>query len=215
MITHEDLYEVLGVRHNATQAKIKKAHRSLVVIYHPDVKGSGDVERFRRIDVAYKVLRDPKKRALYDETGTYNLASVQTEMQQVVTVMVQLYDKLLASGKAFDKRVSVIDLMRKIVTNTISGLKIDIDKSEDQMGRLIDLRRTISREGDGENLFTQTTDRHLEKISARVTELQAQVHTLSLVQEELGNYSSFARVTRAVQVVWMPTGSSTSTSTGW
>lgn len=208
-----DLYRELGVRRNASLATIKKAHRALVVKCHPDVKGGGDIDRFRRIDVAYKVLRDPEKRALYDETGAYNLDSVQTEMQKVITVMVQLYDKLLESGKAFDKRVSVVALMTKLVAENITKMKGTIGEIEGQIDRLIDLRRTISRDDDGENLFVRTTDSHVERKRAMLEQLRGQVHTLGLVKEELGNYSSFARAAQAVQVVWATTFSSTTSAT--
>ncbi len=209
-----DLYKVLGVQQNASLATIKKAHRKLVKHLHPDVKGGGDIDQFRSVDVAYKVLRDSKKRALYDETGTYNLASVQTEMQQVITAMVELYDNLLASGKAFDKRVSVIDLMCKIVAGTISEMKTNIEKIESQITLLTDLRQTISREDDGENLFTLTTNNHIERKRTGLDQLRGQIHTLGLVQEELSNYSSFSRVARAVQTIWINSGTNTTTSTG-
>ncbi len=207
-----DLYKVLDVQKNASLATIKKAHRKLVKHLHPDVKGGGDVDRFRSVDLAYKVLRDPKKRALYDETGTYNLASVQTEMQQVITAMVELYDNLLASGKAFDKRVSVVDLMQKIVADAISKMKTSIEKIEKQIILLTDLRQTISREDDGENLFTRTTNTHIERKRTDLNQLRGQIHTLGLVQEELSNYSSFSRVARAVQTIWINSGVSTNST---
>ena len=68
----EDLYEVLGVPRDATQADIKKAYRKLVHQYHPDSHpGDKDVEeKFKKINAAYTVLNDPEKRARYDQFGT-------------------------------------------------------------------------------------------------------------------------------------------------
>ncbi len=68
----EDLYEVLGVPRDATQADIKKAYRKLVHQYHPDSHpGDKDVEeKFKKINAAYSVLNDPEKRARYDQFGT-------------------------------------------------------------------------------------------------------------------------------------------------
>ncbi len=207
-----NLYKVLGVCRTASLTAIKLAYHHLVKKLHPDVEGGGDIDRFRSVDVAYKVLRDPEKRALYDETGNYNLASVQTEMQQVITAMVQLYDQLLNSGKAFDKQVSVIGLMRKIVADTISERNTNISDVEGLIFKLINLRDTISREDEGENLFVQTTNNHIRRNREKVEQLRNQTHTLELVQEELSNYSSFARVAKAVQTIWISTPN-TNTST--
>jgi molecular chaperone DnaJ len=67
-----DLYEVLGVTAQATEADLKKAFRSLAMQYHPD-RNPGDKqaeERFREASEAYAVLSDPDKRAHYDRFGT-------------------------------------------------------------------------------------------------------------------------------------------------
>jgi len=68
----EDLYEILGVKRDATQDEIKKAYRSLVKQYHPDAHpGDKDVEeKFKKINAAYSVLSDSEKRARYDQFGT-------------------------------------------------------------------------------------------------------------------------------------------------
>ncbi|MDY6428901.1 MAG: molecular chaperone DnaJ [Synergistales bacterium] len=68
----EDLYEILEVSRDATQADIKKAYRKLVKEYHPDAHpGDKDIEeKFKKINAAYSVLNDPEKRARYDQFGT-------------------------------------------------------------------------------------------------------------------------------------------------
>ncbi len=66
-----DYYEVLGVDRNATEDDIKKAYRKLAIKYHPD-KNPGDKsaeEKFREATEAYEVLKDPQKRAQYDQFG--------------------------------------------------------------------------------------------------------------------------------------------------
>lgn len=64
----KDYYAILGVEPNAGEAEIKNAYRRLARKYHPDVsKEPGAEERFKAINEAYEALRDPKKRAAYDQ----------------------------------------------------------------------------------------------------------------------------------------------------
>jgi molecular chaperone DnaJ len=68
----EDLYQILGVPRDASQADIKKEYRRLVRRYHPDTNknDSEAEEKFKKINAAYSVLSDPEKRARYDQFGT-------------------------------------------------------------------------------------------------------------------------------------------------
>lgn len=66
-----DLYRLLGVARDASEADIKKAYRRLAMQYHPDRNPAADAEaRFKEVTEAYEVLRDPARRAHYDRFGT-------------------------------------------------------------------------------------------------------------------------------------------------
>src|SRR6188474_708913 len=71
MATERDLYAVLGVERNASDAEIKRAFRRLAQQWHPDVnRDSGADLRFKEINQAYQVLSDPQRRQAYDMFGT-------------------------------------------------------------------------------------------------------------------------------------------------
>ncbi|TQM12492.1 curved DNA-binding protein [Pseudoxanthomonas sp. 3HH-4] len=64
----KDYYAVLGVEPTAGDAEIKTAYRRLARKYHPDVsKEPGAEDQFKAVNEAYEALRDPQKRAAYDQ----------------------------------------------------------------------------------------------------------------------------------------------------
>src|SRR3954469_11510900 len=66
-----DYYDILGASRSASADDIRKAHRKLVMKYHPDRnKGNKEAEeRFKEIQEAYDVLSDTQKRQNYDQFG--------------------------------------------------------------------------------------------------------------------------------------------------
>lgn len=69
---YKDYYEVLGVGRDASLDEIKKAYRKLAHQYHPDVsKDPASTDKFKEIAEAYRTLKDPEKRAAYDQLGSY------------------------------------------------------------------------------------------------------------------------------------------------
>lgn len=73
----KDLYEILGLDRNASQADIKAAHRKYSKMYHPDLQGDKSEkekkeseEKFKEVQHAYEVLSDENKRKQYDMFGS-------------------------------------------------------------------------------------------------------------------------------------------------
>src|SRR6266542_1315012 len=69
---YKDYYAILGVDRGANAEDIKKAYRKLARKYHPDVsKEPNAEEKFKEMAEAYETLKDPEKRAAYDQLGRY------------------------------------------------------------------------------------------------------------------------------------------------
>lgn len=75
MSRRRSYYDVLGVSRNATTEQLHRAHRALARRYHPDAApdsaevGSAEAaRRIREVNEAWQELRDPHRRARYDQT---------------------------------------------------------------------------------------------------------------------------------------------------
>jgi curved DNA-binding protein len=66
----KDYYDTLGVTRGASAEEIKRAYRKLARKFHPDVSKEKNAEaKFKNVQEAYEVLKDPSKRATYDQLG--------------------------------------------------------------------------------------------------------------------------------------------------
>jgi curved DNA-binding protein len=69
-VKYNDYYKTMGLERNASQDEIKRVYRKLARKYHPDVSKESNAEvRFKELGEAYEVLKDPEKRAAYDQLG--------------------------------------------------------------------------------------------------------------------------------------------------
>src|SRR5687768_147093 len=61
----------MGVARDVSQDELKRVYRRLARKYHPDVSKEANAEaRFKEVQEAYEVLKDPQKRAAYDQLGS-------------------------------------------------------------------------------------------------------------------------------------------------
>lgn len=69
-ISSRDYYDILGIHRGATSKEMKRAYNKLALKLHPDRNKADDaMEKFQEVNQAYEVLKDDKKRALYDRGG--------------------------------------------------------------------------------------------------------------------------------------------------
>ena len=84
------LYDDLELPKTCTSEEIKQKYRILAQLHHPD-KG-GDVEKFKRMKLAYEVLSDPIKREHYDSTGDqYDDINLDSEVMARLAIMLSQF----------------------------------------------------------------------------------------------------------------------------
>ncbi|UWQ52177.1 DnaJ domain-containing protein (plasmid) [Leisingera caerulea] len=67
---YRDYYKILGVAPDAEPGEVKRAFRKLARKYHPDINEGAEAEaKFKDVNEAYEVLKDPERRAAYDQLG--------------------------------------------------------------------------------------------------------------------------------------------------
>ena len=76
MDSNKDLYEILGLSHDASDNDIKKAYKKLAMKYHPDRQANKSdkekkeaEEKFKEVAWAYDILSTPEKKQRYDQFG--------------------------------------------------------------------------------------------------------------------------------------------------
>ncbi len=71
---NHDYYETLSVGRTASADEIRKAYRKLARKYHPDLNPGDKAaeDRFKKVQEAYDILNDPKKKQMYDQVGFYS-----------------------------------------------------------------------------------------------------------------------------------------------
>src|ERR1700684_1871541 len=69
-----DYYHTLGVAKEADAEEIRKAYRKLARKHHPDLNPGDKTaeDRFKKVQEAYDILSDPKKKQMYDQYGFYS-----------------------------------------------------------------------------------------------------------------------------------------------
>jgi len=70
-VSYKDYYQILGVSREASQEEIGKAFKKLARKYHPDLNPDNKEaeQKFKEVNEAYEVLKDPEKRKRYDQLG--------------------------------------------------------------------------------------------------------------------------------------------------
>ena len=147
------LYDDLELPKTCTSEEIKQKYRILAQLHHPD-KG-GDVEKFKRMKLAYEVLSDPIKREHYDSTGDhYNDINIDSEVMGRLAFMVSQFVQHI--NPEFDDLI----LKMKIEIRSLQQLTTNaIVECNDLIAKFNIISKKIRLKKEGENLLKLVVDK--------------------------------------------------------
>jgi curved DNA-binding protein CbpA len=122
-----DYYELLEISPQATQETIHRVYRYMATRYHPDVVGTGNLEKFTRLTSAYKVLSDPNRRLEYDAQRATRQTTSRPPMSSTIDFMDQVQGDL-------NRRLAVLTILyyrRRLYPNSP---EVSLAEIEERMG---------------------------------------------------------------------------------
>lgn len=170
-----DLYEILGVQHNASYNTIKSAYRELVLEHHPD--RGGKPEFFEIITEAYNTLKNPETRKEYDNMYKTSQEST-TDFKSLKANATKYYEttnKQIGKNTTYSLEQAKLDYKNKWLeynkkhgfelTEQNSG-EIDIEEARKKVDDLYQLREQENIEYVPEQIFTDPKNIDMSKFNA-------------------------------------------------
>ncbi|KAK9501647.1 hypothetical protein O3M35_012338 [Rhynocoris fuscipes] len=142
----ENFYTLLGIPQNAPDKEIKRAFRKLSLILHPDKNSAPDAEiKFRQLASVYDILKDPNKRAKYNDVlenglpdwkqAVYYYRRVRkmglAEMGIILFIIITIGQYLVAWAAYFEKKYTLEQIVnfksKKLQKRQRKGKAIDME----------------------------------------------------------------------------------------
>lgn len=180
-----NLYQILGIRRNASPETIRKAYRKKAMEHHPD--RGGDREQFERVRLAHGVLSDPARRAKYDVTGEIEEPRPDNTNGPMLAILSQYLDGVL--GQCLQQGVDPTheDLVKHLRTAVKSRQgKVKEERKNLKKGQdcLTALRGRFSVK-DGENYLEHLVEAQQAHLDKRGKMLDQEAEVLTRVLEFL------------------------------
>jgi len=162
-----NLYEELGVDRGADAEEIKAAYRRRARETHPDLGGKR--EDFQRVQAAYEVLSDEKKRAFYDTTGS--AGTDPGSVPSAVELLVQFFGEVLAVkepiGGFFGEAENPLRQTRKAMEGMMGSIREDVVKLTREETRLKKVLARLERKG-GDALLEGLIEAKIAPVTAEI-----------------------------------------------
>ncbi len=193
------LYEILEVSKKATQQQIKKSYREKANIYHPDKGGNKDT--FVKIQIAYRVLSDKKKRKQYDETGTWSDKELFSETERAIQILAELYETIIVKAD-INEHTDLKKMIIEALKNNATKIEDNINKRETKITYLKNLLGKLpNKNKHKESLFDKVTRNTILKLENVIKPAKQELKIIKIAIAEMKQYDSVFESFRAMETV--------------
>jgi curved DNA-binding protein CbpA len=182
-----DPYAILGVPHDATPEDIKQAYRKKAKGAHPDTAPDGG-QAFYALKAAYDLLRDPDRRAFYDQTGVADIA--QTPDGAVLSQVANALMKIITAEQFDPAHHDLLGLARQVIQNEmIAPTDSNIAKLTGLQDRLQrSLKRLRHKVDEDSSALALLLERNLATITAEREKQERERAVFTKMLERLEDY---------------------------
>lgn len=181
-MTDINLYDVLGIKEDATDEEIKAAYKKRAKEAHPD-KGGSD-EEMTQVTFAYEVLSDKSRRARYDINGdTTPTKSFDEKMSAFISeVFMSIVDKYDYNTI---ENINVIKMLKNRTYNYISENKQNIGRCQDE---IIKYGKVLKRLKSKNTVIQDQLTKKINKLNSEIKMAEVNIDFLTEALENVNDY---------------------------
>lgn len=185
----KSLYDILGIKKNASKDEIKDAYRGKSMILHPDRGGSD--KQFSELEEANRILSDDDSRAQYDSSGSVEKGPPPID-QQARALLGSLFLGIISGAISQGIDMSQLDAITSIKQSL--GKIIKNMEKEKKTGRNIiektqeALSRVVIKSDDTENALAGVLEAKINQNEERFMALEYDIELHEEALEQLNNY---------------------------
>lgn len=186
-------YKELDVPKDATDKEIKGSYKDLAKEHHPDM--GGDESKFKDINNAYMVLKDPEKRRYYDEHGSEKKNEGDTVSSDAIKIILDAVNHIMSD---YGDDIIYVDIIKKIKSHIDANLKkldsarndfIEENEEHNKTLKMFKERLKYEKKKSHINFFEYSVSQKIEGNNATIENLNHQEKTLELAREWMGDFS--------------------------
>lgn len=191
----DNFYERLGIGKTASSSEIKYAWRSLSDKNHPDKTGD-DGENQKKINEAYRVLSDPKKRKAYDDGRSYDTFNYDARAcESLLDILYTLMENDIRdqSGNLMDQ-VDPIKIMEKEIESRLNFLGLEINKRKSVIKKISRYLKKIKKKNKKKksttstNFFVRGMESKISDYRLQIIDLEEKTRHVNRMKEILEEY---------------------------